>query len=40
MNKASSQITLEQVEGRPVNFMYGYPIRIVDVLGVAESQLT
>ena len=40
MYKASSQITLEQVEGRPVNFLYGYPVRIVDALGIAESQLT
>lgn len=38
--KASSQITLEQVEGRPVMMLYGYPVRIVDALGIAEAQLT
>jgi hypothetical protein len=40
MVKASSQITLDQVEGRPVMMLYGYPVRLVDALGVAESQIT
>lgn len=40
LTKAQYMITLEQVEGRPVMFLYGYPVRIVDALGIAESQLT
>jgi hypothetical protein len=39
ISKASSQITLDQVEGRPVMMLYGYPVRLVDALGIAESQL-
>lgn len=38
--KAQYMITLEQVEGRPTMFLYGYPVRIVDALGIAEAQLT
>jgi hypothetical protein len=38
--KASSQITLEQVEGRNVMTLYGIPVRLVDALGIAEAQLT
>jgi hypothetical protein len=33
-------ITLDQVEGRNVDRLYGFPIRIVDALGIAETQLT
>jgi hypothetical protein len=37
---AAYTITLDQVEGREVDRLYGAPIRIVDALGIAESQLT
>lgn len=33
-------LTREQIESKPVDTLYNYPIRIVDALGVAESQLT
>ena len=39
-SKASNQLTRETVENRPVTFLMGYPIRTVDALGIAESQLT
>ena len=46
MIQAIDKVTAEtmkfevEVGGRPVLQMYGYPIRTVDVLGIAESQLT
>ena len=40
LDKASGAVTLDQVEGRPAMQLYGYPVRVVDVLGIAESQLT
>lgn len=40
LSKATYTLTQEQVGGRPVLQMYGYPIRTVDVLGNSESQLT
>jgi hypothetical protein len=33
-------LTREQVQSEPVDTLYGYPVRIVDALGIAETQLT
>lgn len=40
LNKASSQLTIETVDGRPVTKFMGYPVRTVDQLGVLESSVS
>jgi hypothetical protein len=40
LNKASSQVTLETVFGKPVTMVAGYPFRTVDQLGIAEAAVT
>jgi hypothetical protein len=40
MNKASSQLTIEQVDGKPVTMFMGFPIRTVDQLGIAETAVS
>lgn len=38
--KASSQLTIETVDGKPVTMFLGIPVRMVDQLGVAEADVT
>lgn len=40
MKRASAQITIEQVDGKPVTMFLGVPIKRVDQLGIAESLTT
>lgn len=40
LNKASSQLTIETVAGKPVTMFLGYPIRTVDQLGIAETAVS
>lgn len=40
MAKASAQLTIEQVDGKPVTMFMKIPVRTVDQLGVAETLVT
>lgn len=40
MSRASSQITFEMVDGKPVTSFQGVPIRTVDKLGIATTRVT
>lgn len=40
LSKASSQVTVETIDGKPVTMFLGIPVRTVDQLGIAEARVT
>lgn len=40
LNKASSQLTIDTVDGKPITKFMGYPVRTVDQLGIAEAAVS
>jgi hypothetical protein len=40
LNKASGNLSVEQVAGKPVTMFMGIPVRTVDQLGIAETAVT